>query len=237
VEVGGTASVVESAEGHCKCRVRARIVRASASSARDTRYAFDQPTILLETASMTRHGSRTSTCLSPARHVIAAVFAAALLAGPAQAQALRPLPPEFLATLAEIDTSVAAVGTIYRRFKNEELGIKSPSAGQLDEAIARVEKGVAGVRTQTEELRRRESLVLLLSMKGSLGAFTSDLAGLVNLLQSATVRNPAALERLNRELAELERGARAADAALRKFDGAAQALLERLDRQAAERPR
>ena len=164
-------------------------------------------------------------------------FAFALLAGTAHAQALRPLPPEFLATLAEIDAAVSAVGATYRRFKNEDLAFRSPSASQLDEAIARVEKGVAGVRAQTEELRRRESLLLLLSMKGSLGAFTSDLSGFVNLLQSATVKSPAALERLNRELAELERGAKAADAALRKFDGAAQALLERLDRQAAERPR
>jgi hypothetical protein len=168
---------------------------------------------------------------------ITAFLAAALLAGAAQAQALRPLPLEFLATLSEIDTTVGAVGAIYRRFRNEDLGIKSPSASQLDDAIARVEKGIAGVRTQTDDLRRRESLLLLLAMKGSLGGFSSDLAGFVNLLQSATVKSPAALERLNRELAELERGARAADAALRKFDGAAQALLERLDRQAAERPR
>lgn len=155
----------------------------------------------------------------------------------AHGQALRPLPPEFIATLQDIDAATSAVAVVSRRFKNEELGIRSPTAAQVDEALARVDRGIAQVRSQTEELRRRESLLLLLSIKGTLGGFSSDLAGFASLLQSSTVRNPGALDRLNRELAELDKSAQAVNAAFRRFDTGAQALLERLDRQAgAQKP-
>ena len=160
-----------------------------------------------------------------------------LAATTSQAQALRPLPPEFIATLREIDTATAGVAATVRRFKNEELGIRSPTAAQVDEAVLRVDRGIAQVNSQTEELRRRESLLLLLSIKGTLGSFSSDLTGFASLLQSSTVRNPGALDRLNRELAELEKSTQAVNAAFRKFDNGAQALLERLDRQAgAQKP-
>jgi uncharacterized phage infection (PIP) family protein YhgE len=153
------------------------------------------------------------------------------------AQALRPLPPEFIATLREIDAATAGVAATVRRFKNEELGIRSPTAAQVDEAVLRVDRGIAQVNSQAEDLRRRESLLLLLSIKGTLGSFSSDLAGFASLLQSSTVRNPGALDRLNRELAELEKSTQAVNAAFRKFDTGAQALLERLDRQAgAQKP-
>jgi len=145
---------------------------------------------------------------------------------------LRPLPPEFVVILQDIDAATTSVAAITRRFKNEELGIRSPSAAQVDEALARVDRGAAQVKSQTEDLRRRESLLVLLSIKGVLGGFSSDLAGFSSLLQSATVRSPAALERLNRELAELEKSTQAVNAAFRKFDSGAQNLLERLDRQA-----
>lgn len=168
---------------------------------------------------------------------MALVWLAGLAAPAAQGQALRPLPPEFVAILQDIDTATTSVVAITRRFRNEELGIRSPGAAQVDEALARVDRGVAQVRSHTEDLRRRESLLVLLSIKGSLGGFSSDLAGFASLLQSATVRSPAALERLNRDLAELDRSAQAVNAAFRRFDAGAQALLERLDRQVgAQKP-
>ncbi len=162
---------------------------------------------------------------------------AGFAASTAQGQALRPLPSDFVATLQEIDAATTAVASVTRRFKNEDLGIRSPTAAQVDEALARVDRGSAQVKSQTEELRRRESLLLLLFIKGTLGSFSSDLAGFASLLQSSTVRNPGALDRLNREMAELGRSAQAVNAAFRKFDSGAQALLERLDRQAgAQKP-
>jgi len=165
------------------------------------------------------------------------VSLAGLVSTAAQGQALRPLPPEFVTTLQEIDSATSAVAVVIRRFKNEELGIRSPTAARVDEALARVDRGIAQVKSQTEELRRRESLLLLLSIKGTLGGFSSDLAGFASLMQSSTVRNPGALERLNRELAELDKSAQAVNAAFRRFDTGAQALLERLDRQAgAQKP-
>jgi hypothetical protein len=155
----------------------------------------------------------------------------------AHAQALRPLPPDFLATLQEIDAAVVNVAGTIRRFKSEDLGMKSPTAGQLDEALVRMDKGIDRVRSQVDELRRRESLLLLLSIKGTLGGFSSDLVSVVSLLQSATVRSPAALDRLNRELADLEKSARVVSVAFGRFDSGAQVLLERLDRQAgAQKP-
>ncbi len=167
----------------------------------------------------------------------ALILAACAGTGTAQSQALRPLPPDFIATLQEIDTATTAVATVTRRFKSEDLGIRSPTVAQVDEALARVDRGIAQVKSQTEELRRRESLLLLLSIKGTLGGFSSDLAGFASLLQSSTVRNPGALDRLNRELAELEKSVQAVNASFRKFDTGAQALLERLDRQAgAQKP-
>lgn len=153
-------------------------------------------------------------------------------AGPAGAQALRPLPPDFLATLAAVDAAVDGVAPLMRRFKADDLAIKSPSPAQVDAAIARVDRAVAQVRAQTVELRRRESLRVLLAMKGTLGGFASDVTAVTGFLQSATVRSPAALEKLERELAELEKHQKALAAAFARFDAGAEALLDRLDAQA-----
>jgi hypothetical protein len=59
------------------------------------------------------------------------------------------------------------------------------------------------------------------------GEVESNIQGL-----NSTVRNPGALDRLNRELAELEKRAQAVNTVFRKFDSGAQDLLERPDRQA-----
>ncbi len=161
------------------------------------------------------------------RALAAVVLAAS--AGIASGQALKPLPAEFLASLSAIDSAVDGIAPLVRRFKADDLSIRSPSPAQIDAAIARVDRAVATVRAQTAELRRRESLRVLLGMKGTLGAFTSDVTAVTGFLQSATVRNPVALEKLERELAELERHQKALAAAFARFDAGAEALLDRLD--------
>jgi hypothetical protein len=161
-----------------------------------------------------------------------AAFVLAVSAGTAPAQALKPLPADFLATLAAVDAAVDGIAPVVRRFKADDLSIRSPLPAQIDAAITRFDRAVATVRSQTAELRRRESLRVLLGMKGTLGAFTSDVTAVTGFLQSATVRNPDALEKLERELAELEKHQKALAAAFARFDAGAEALLDRLDAQA-----
>ena len=119
-----------------------------------------------------------------------------------------------------------------RRIKGEDVSFTSPTRAHVADFIGRMEKSLAQVQGQSSELRRRESLLMLLALNRGLGGVQHDLQAFSSMLQSATVRSPAALDTLNASLAGLDKSAAGLNATLLKFDASSLNLLERLDRAA-----
>jgi len=170
-----------------------------------------------------------------ARHcaLFIGVLALMICAAPAQAQALRPLPADFLETLKEIDASVIQAAGALKRVKEEDITYVSPTRARLDQALGEMEKSLAQAQGQVGDLRQRESLVALLALQSNLDGFQHDLAAFSSLLHAATVRSPGALAALDKLLAALDQGANRVNAAKGKFDISVRGQLERLDRGAA----
>ena len=166
-------------------------------------------------------------------HVVRTLLALAVVLcacpGSAGAQALRPLSTEFLGVLGETDAALAQASGILKRIKGEDISFSAPPRAHVSEAIGRIEKNLAQVQGLSNELRRRESLLVLLALNRSLGGVQNDLQGFSSMLQSATVRSAAALDTLNGLLAALDKSAARLNAALLQFDRSSTNLLERLD--------
>ena len=154
-------------------------------------------------------------------------LAALWLAPGAQAQALRPLPPGFLATLGAIDGSADEMASSVTAIKNADLTYSIFSRHRVEEAIARMEKQLPALKAQTAEMRREESLRVLLSMRTAFSEGRRNIGSVSDILHGVTVRTPAQAEELDKLLARLDGAAAHLDAALKQFDSTAMALAAR----------
>ncbi|HEX4329811.1 MAG TPA: hypothetical protein VH105_23690 [Burkholderiales bacterium] len=157
----------------------------------------------------------------------ALAFAALALAPAAQAQALHPLPPGFLATLNAIDSSADEMAISVTAIKNADLTYSMFSRHRAEEAIARVEKQVPLLKAQTAELRREESLRVLLSMRAAFSEAQRSIGAISDTLHGVTVRTPVQADTLDKLLERLDGASARLDAALKQFDSGAVALAER----------
>lgn len=157
------------------------------------------------------------------------------VAGACHAQALRPLPPDFLATLDGIDASADEMSAAVLAIKNADFNYSMFSSRRIDEAIARMQQTLPILRTQTADLRRNESLMSLLAMKTTFGNMQRDLGSISDILHGVTVRSQAQADALDTLLASLDAATAHLDAALKKFDAGALALMRHLDEAAARK--
>jgi hypothetical protein len=153
-----------------------------------------------------------------------AVLAALLGAGPAQAQALHPLPPDFLATLKDIDTSSEEMAASVNAIKNADLTYSIFSQRRVTEAIAGMERQLPVLKAQTADLRREESLRLLLTARTTFSEVQRNVGSISDILHRVTVRSQAQADLLDKLLARLDGASSRLDAALKRFDGGALAL-------------
>lgn len=158
------------------------------------------------------------------------ILAGCCVPGQVYAQALRPLPAEFIGALGDTEASLVQVAIVLKRIRNENISFSAPAPSQIQEFIGRMEKGLEQAQGQSGELRRRESLLVLLALNRTLGGVQHDVQAFSSMLQGARVRSPGALDALNASLAELEKGTARLNAALSRLDAGSQNLLERLDR-------
>ena len=164
----------------------------------------------------------------------ALALAALAWAGPAQGQALHPLPPDFLVTLKYIDTSSDELAASVMAIKNADLTYSLFSRNRVKEAIARMEKQLPVLKTQTADLRREASLGMLLSTRTTFSDVQRNLGSISDNLHDATVRSPSELDTLKKLLARLDDAIARLDAALKQFDSGAMALL---DKRATAKPK
>jgi len=157
----------------------------------------------------------------------ALALAALALAPAAQAQALHPLPPDFLATLGAIDGSADEMATSVTAIKNAELTYSIFSRHRVEEAIARMEQQLPLLKAQTADLRREESLRVLLSMRTAFSDAQRNIGSISDILHGVTVRTPMQADELDKLLARLDGAAAHLEAALKQFDGGAMALAAR----------
>ena len=157
----------------------------------------------------------------------ALTLAALACIAPAQAQALHPLPPDFLATLKNIDTSADEIATTVTAIKNADLTYTIFSRNRVKEAIARLETQLPVLKTQTADLRREESLGMLLSTRTAFSDAQRNIGSISDILHDVTVRSPSELETLKKLLAQLDGAMARLDAALKQFDSGATALLDK----------
>jgi hypothetical protein len=166
---------------------------------------------------------------------LAAVLVMALLAGvpAALAQALHPLPPDFLATLKDIDTSSDEIAASVAAIKNAELTYSIFSRRRVEEAIARLETQAPLLKTQTADLRREESLRMLLTVRTAFSDAQRTVGSVSDILHGATVRTPMQASELDRLLARLDGANARLEAALKRFDATAMTLTARASSAAA----
>jgi exonuclease VII small subunit len=196
-----------------------------------------------------------ATALAPASPAPAHVHASAA-STPAQVQALAPsppmqapgspasgrvqmlhrLPPDFLATLKDIDASSDEMATSVIAVKNADLTYSMFSRRRVEAAIARMEQQLPALKTQTADLRREESLGILLSMRTAFFAVQRDVGSVSDILHGVTVRTPVQADELDKLLARLDRAATRLDTALKQFDTAALAMIESLDKRTPDKP-
>jgi len=158
-----------------------------------------------------------------------ALAALAMLMGaaPAQAQALHPLPPDFLATLKDIDTSSEEMAVSVLAIKNADLTYSIFSQRRVTEAIAGMERQLPVLKTQTADLRREESLRLLLTARTTFSEVQRNVGSISDILHRVTVRSQSQADLLDKLLARLDGASARLDAALKRFDSGALALAAR----------
>lgn len=163
------------------------------------------------------------------RRLAGSVLALALLASvpAAQAQALHPLPPDFLATLKDIDTSSDEIAVSVAAIKNADLTYSIFSRRRIEDAIARIEQQAPLLKAQTADLRREESLRMLLTVRTAFSDAQRTVGSVSDILHGATVRTPMQASELDRLLARLDGANARLEAALKRFDGTAMTLTAR----------
>jgi hypothetical protein len=167
--------------------------------------------------------------LSSLRRLAGAALALALLAGSCavQAQALHPLPPDFLATLKDIDGSADELAASVAAIKGADLTYSIFSRRRAEEAIARMQQQIPLLKTQTADLRREESLRVLLSVRTAFSDAQRTVTSVSDTLHGATVRTPAQAAELDRLLVNLDAANTRLEAVLKRFDGTAANLTAR----------
>ena len=179
--------------------------------------------------------------LSRPLHRLSRLLPALLLAAacctalPAHAQALRPLPPEFLGILKEADVAIVNMSGTLKRIKAADLSFSLFSGAKVEDSMTRMDQTLTQVQAQINDLRSKESLMALLVFKNTLAGFQRDLSAAYTSLNGAKVRTPSDAEKLNSLLTEIEKNNAALNGAIGRLDGAALALMENLDRQAGQR--
>ena len=155
-----------------------------------------------------------------------AVLALAALAStaPAQAQALHPLPPDFLVKLTNIDTSADEIAAAVTAIRKADLTYSLFTRNRVKEAIARAEQQLPALKTQTASLRREESLSLLLSTRTTFSEAQRNAGSISAILHEVTARSPSEADTLKKLLANLDGVIARLDAALKQFDSGAMAL-------------
>ena len=154
-------------------------------------------------------------------------LAALALAPAAQAQALHPLPPDFLATLGGIDSSSDELAVSVAAIRKADLTYSIFSRRRVEDAIARMEKLLPVLKAQTADLRREESLRMLLSMRGTFSDAQRNISSISDILHGVSVRTPVEADQLDKLLARLDSASARLDAALKQFDSGAMRLAER----------
>jgi exonuclease VII small subunit len=154
------------------------------------------------------------------------VLALAALActAPAQAQALHPLPPDFLVTLKNIDTCSDEIAAAVTAIKNADLTYSMFARNRVYEAIARMEQQLPLLKTQTANLRREESLGMLLSTRTTFSEAQRNVGAVSDILHGVTARSPSEADTLKKLLAQLDGAVARLDTALKQFDSGAMAL-------------
>ncbi|MDB5805980.1 MAG: hypothetical protein JWN73_3302 [Betaproteobacteria bacterium] len=166
-----------------------------------------------------------------------ALALAALISAPvAQAQALHPLSPAFLATLNNVDTSSDEIGASVMAIKNADLTYSMFSRGRVEKAIANMEQQLPALKAQTASLRREESLRVLLAMRTAFSDAQRNIGSISDILHGVTVRTPAQADALDKLLARLDSATAQLDAALKRFDSGAVALTARASSSSAPAP-
>ena len=174
---------------------------------------------------------------SPAQAPTSAIaMQAPTSSAPAQAQGLHPLPPDFLATLTSIDMSSEEMAASVTAVKKADLTYSMFSQRRVTAVIARMEKQLPLLKAQTADMRREESLGMLLSMRAAFSGAQRDVGSVSDILHGVTVRSQAQADELDRLLAHLDAAAAHLNAALKQFDSGALAMIERLDQRSATRP-
>jgi len=158
-----------------------------------------------------------------------AVLALAALAStaPAQAQALHPLPPDFLGKLTNIDSSADEIAAAVTAIRNADLTYSLFTRNRVKEAIARAEQQLPALKTQTASLRREESLSLLLSARTTFSEAQRNVGAISDVLHDVTARSQMEADTLKQLLANLEGAIARLDAALKQFDSGATVLLDK----------
>ena len=157
----------------------------------------------------------------------ALALAALAWAAPAQGQALHPLPPAFLVTLKDIDTSSDEIAASVMAIKNADLTYSMFSRNRVKEAISRMEKQLLVLKTQTADLRREESLSMLLSTRTTFSDVQRNVGSISDILHDVTVRSQSEADALKKLLAHLDGAIAHLDAELKQFDSGAMALLDK----------
>jgi exonuclease VII small subunit len=158
----------------------------------------------------------------------ALVFVALAGSPVAQAQVLHPLPPDFLATLQNIDTSSDEIAASVTAIKSADLTYSMFSRHRAEEAIARMEQQLPALKARTADMRREESLRMLLSMRTAFSEVQRNVGAVSDILHGVTVRTPMQADELDRLLARLDGATAHLDASLKQFDSGAMALTARV---------
>jgi hypothetical protein len=148
----------------------------------------------------------------------------------ASPQPPRALPPRFLATLQDIDTTSDEMAISVAAIKNADLTYSMFSRRRVTEVIARMERELPLLKARSADLRRDESLGVLLSTRTAFSDVQRDVGSVSDILHGVTVRTPMEADQLDKLLVRLDAAAARLDAALKQFDAGALALIESLDK-------
>jgi len=165
---------------------------------------------------------------APAQSSASAASAqASASSAPAPLQTRPSLPPEFLATLGRIDASTDEMAASVTAIKQADLTYALFSRRRVKEAIEQMEKQLPVLKTQTADLRREESVGMLLSARTNFSEARRNVGSISDILHGLTVRTPAEADQLDKLLARLDGAIARLDIALKQFDSGAMALLDR----------
>jgi hypothetical protein len=155
---------------------------------------------------------------------------ASAASAPTAPQPPRALSPRFLATLKDIDTTSDEMAVSVAAIKKADLTYSMFSHRRVTEVIARMEKQLPMLKARTADLRRDESLGMLLSARTAFSEVQRDVGSVSDILHGVTVRTPMEADQLDKLLVRLDGAAARLDAALKQFDAGALALIEALDK-------